>query len=152
MGYDISGSKVGKTISHKSEIDKLLAKHDDPDNWRKITDLKNQEEIRLSDRDLEVIHRIRRHRLPYASTNTEEMVEYDNPDAAKHPTGGNPFNPPKHRFLPSKWEKRKIYKLVRLYREGKLSFQIKAKEEERKKREGQGEVVFLRMFCLYGSV
>lgn len=60
IGYDASGERVAKTIK-KSEIDALLNRHDNPDAWRTITDVKNQQEIRLSDRDLEVLHRIRQH-------------------------------------------------------------------------------------------
>ena len=194
VGYDLGGEKIGKSIG-KSEIDQLLNKFDNPDAWRTITDVKNQEEIRLSDKDLEAIRRIMQHkymllllywkkllfgasflgvwslgsvrrsralghlvplpphtllvsshsfkllaarvtasddnlerlqidrsifgtnlRVPYASTDMETMVEYDNPAEAIHPTTNRPEG--KARFLPSKWEGMKIKKIVRLMREG----------------------------------
>ncbi|CAD7922809.1 unnamed protein product [Amoebophrya sp. A120] len=117
IGYGLDGEKIGKSVQ-KSEIDQLLNKFDNPDAWRTITDVKNQEEIRLTDKDLEAIRRIMQHKAPYATTDMESMVEYDNPAEAIHPTTNRPEG--KARFLPSKWEGMKIKKIVRLMREGKI--------------------------------
>merc|ERR1719262_1807425 len=46
------------------------------------------------------------------------MVEFENKDAKIHPIGK--AHPPKRRFLPSKWERMHVKKLVALLREGKI--------------------------------
>ncbi|CAE8651866.1 unnamed protein product, partial [Polarella glacialis] len=91
---------------------------DNPDAWRTIKDHKNQREVVLTDTDLEVIRRIRQRMYPSEATDSQEMVEFHNPDAAIHPVSR--AHPPKRRFLPSKWEGMKVKRLVALLREGKI--------------------------------
>jgi len=117
VGYDLAGEKIIRTLSG-GEIDALLESKDNPNAWRTIKDHKNQREIVLTDTDLEVIRRIRKRMTPSAATDTTTMVEFDNPDARIHPL--NSAHPPKSRFLPSKWERMRVKKLVALLREGKI--------------------------------
>lgn len=117
VGYDLGGEKIMRTLTG-GEIDSLLESKDNPDAWRTIKDHKNQREIVLTDTDLEVIRRIRQRMYPSTATDTTSMVEYDNPDAAIHPVSR--AHPPKRRFLPSKWERMKVKRLVALLREGKI--------------------------------
>mmetsp|Transcript_29615 Transcript_29615/g.68880 ORF Transcript_29615/g.68880 Transcript_29615/m.68880 type:complete len:764 (+) Transcript_29615:52-2343(+) len=117
VGYDIAGEKIMRTLK-EGEIDALLESKDNPDAWRTIKDHKNQREIVLTDTDLEIIRRIRQRMYPSAATDTTTMVEFDNPEAAIHPV--NSARPPKSRFIPSKWERMKVKKLVALLREGKI--------------------------------
>eukprot|EP00435_Cladocopium_sp_Y103_P057442 s497_g19.t1 len=117
VGYDIAGEKVMRTLS-TSEIDALLESKDNPDAWRTIKDHKNQREVVLTDTDLEVIRRIRQRMYPSMGTDTTEMVEFENPEARIHPE--SKAHPPKSRFLPSKWERMKVKRLVALLREGKI--------------------------------
>eukprot|EP00434_Breviolum_minutum_P017095 symbB.v1.2.015086.t1/scaffold1118.1/size136889/9 len=108
VGYDIAGEKIMRTLS-TSEIDALLESKDNPDAWRTIKDHKNQREV---------IRRIRQRMYPSMGTDTTEMVEFDNPEARIHPE--TKTHPPKSRFLPSKWERMKVKRLVALLREGKI--------------------------------
>jgi len=117
VGYDLSGEKIIRTLK-EGEIDALLESKDNPNAWRTIKDHKNQREVVLTDTDLEVIRRIRSRMYPSGKTNTEEMVEYENKEAGIHPLSR--AHPPKRRFLPSKWERMKVKKLVALLREGKI--------------------------------
>ncbi|OLQ04452.1 Ribosome biogenesis protein BOP1 [Symbiodinium microadriaticum] len=117
VGYDIAGEKVMRTLS-TGEIDALLESKDNPDAWRTVKDHKNQREVVLTDTDLEIIRRIRSRMYPSAATDTTEMVEFDNPEARIHPE--RKAHPPKARFLPSKWERMKVKRLVALLREGKI--------------------------------
>lgn len=117
VGYDIGGEKVMRTLS-TGEIDALLESKDNPDAWRTIRDHKNQREVVLTDTDLEVIRRIRQRMYPSLATDTNEMVEFDNPEAKIHPISR--AHPPKRRFLPSKWEGMKVKRLLALLREGKI--------------------------------
>lgn len=117
VGYDLEGKKIMRTLTG-GEIDALLESKDNPNAWRTIKDHKNQREIVLTDTDLEVIRRIRSRLTPSASTDMTEMVEFENKDAAIHPVSS--AHPPKSRFLPSKWERMRVKKLVALLREGKI--------------------------------
>mmetsp|Transcript_46714 Transcript_46714/g.130049 ORF Transcript_46714/g.130049 Transcript_46714/m.130049 type:complete len:760 (-) Transcript_46714:90-2369(-) len=117
VGYDLSGEKIMRTLK-SGEIDALLESKDNPDAWRTIKDHKNQREVVLTDTDLEVIRRIRMRMYPSAKTDTMDMVEFENKDAALHPVSR--AHPPKRRFLPSKWERMRVKKLVALLREGKI--------------------------------
>merc|ERR550532_2334058 len=117
VGYDLAGEKIARTLTG-GEIDALLESKDNPDAWRTIKDHKNQREIVLTDTDLEIIRRIRMRMYPSAATNTEEMVEFDNPEAKIHPE--NQQYAPKRRFLPSKWERMHVKRLAALLREGKI--------------------------------
>eukprot|EP00928_Gymnodinium_smaydae_P020453 TRINITY_DN17902_c0_g2_i1.p1 TRINITY_DN17902_c0_g2~~TRINITY_DN17902_c0_g2_i1.p1 ORF type:complete len:733 (-),score=140.95 TRINITY_DN17902_c0_g2_i1:349-2547(-) len=117
VGYDLAGEKIMRTLK-ESEIDALLESKDNPDAWRTIKDHKNQREVVLTDTDLEIIRRIRQRMYPSAKTDTMEMVEFENKDAALHPESR--AHPPKRRFLPSKWERMRVKKLVALLREGKI--------------------------------
>jgi len=115
IGYDISGERVGKTIT-ESEIDNLLNQADNPDAWRTIKDLKNQREVVLTATDIEAIRRIRNGLFPKPmGAIADEMVEYENNDSI-HPVQTQ--LPPKRRFVPSKWEGMKIKKLLRQMRLG----------------------------------
>ncbi|CAK8986572.1 unnamed protein product [Durusdinium trenchii] len=117
VGYDIAGEKIMRTLS-TSEINALLESKDNPDAWRTIKDHKNQREVVLTETDLEVIRRIRERMYPSLATDTTEMVEFENPEARIHPEGK--AHPPKSRFLPSKWERMKVKRLVSLLRQGKI--------------------------------
>lgn len=117
VGYDLAGEKILRTLS-TGEIDALLESKDNPDAWRTIKDHKNQREIVLTDTDLEVIRRIRQRMYPSKGTDATAMVEFDNPEARIHPL--SKAHPPKSRFLPSKWERMHVKRLVALLREGKI--------------------------------
>lgn len=117
VGYDLAGKKIARTLS-TSEIDALLESKDNPDAWRTIKDHKNQREIVLTDTDLEVIRRIRERIYPSKQTEVLSMVEFENKEAAIHPESR--AHPPKRRFLPSKWERMHVKRLVALLREGKI--------------------------------
>lgn len=68
-----------------------------------------------------VIRRIRKSAFPLSSFDAEgpdSIVEFENPDAAIHPEWS--AHPPKRRFIPSKWENKRINELVSLIRRGKI--------------------------------
>ncbi|KAK9287275.1 hypothetical protein L1049_015688 [Liquidambar formosana] len=100
VGYDITGKKIKKK-DRQDKLDSFLASADDSKNWRKIYDEYNDEE-------------------PY--------VDWFKWDDAKHPLSNAPE--PKRRFIPSKWENKKVVEYVRAIRKGLIKFD-KPKEEPR---------------------
>lgn len=120
IGYDSSGKRLERSLD-VSEISTLLRNADDPEAWRNIPNIKNQNVLRLSDTDLEIIRRIKAGRYPSASFDPygpDSVVVFDDPEAAIHPTSS--AHPPKRRFLPSLWENKRINYLVKLIREGRI--------------------------------
>mmetsp|Transcript_13468 Transcript_13468/g.48998 ORF Transcript_13468/g.48998 Transcript_13468/m.48998 type:complete len:751 (-) Transcript_13468:191-2443(-) len=127
IGYDRDGNKIVKG-QKKDELDKLLERQDDPKAWRTIYDEYNDEHVVLSREEIELIQRMRKGMLPYARTAEGERfdegpyftwVEHDGQPLVDMPE-------PKRRFIPSKWEAKKVVKLVRALRKG----WIKPKEKE----------------------
>ena len=98
----------------------------------------NDEHVVLSDRELNIIHRIRQGRFP--------GVEYDPyPDlestfgSKREISGFGSGFEPKRRFIPSKWEAKKIAKLVNAIRNG----WIKDTDETEKESDELEEVYLL---------
>merc|ERR1712037_534327 len=48
IGYDLDGKKIAKPIKNKDEIDDFLARCEDPDYWRTITDRSTLREHKLT--------------------------------------------------------------------------------------------------------
>ncbi|PHJ22040.1 ribosome biogenesis protein bop1 [Cystoisospora suis] len=137
IGYDKDGQKMIKQLS-SSAIDQLLAK-DDPEGWRTVVDVKNNRKYRLTDTDLEIIRRIRSGAFPSSSYDEEEVLVESDLEDSIFPMHNKPV--PKHRFLPSKHEQKKITHLIHLVRSGQLLRDAQA----RRKKEGP------EVFDLWGS-
>lgn len=117
IGYDVHGKKVGKPASGDG-IDKFLASQDNPNFRWTVYDDENAEEYTLTRRDLELLHNLRRG--TYAHPEFSEQVSLEGIYTSKvevHPLSSAPE--PKRRFLPSKWEMRKVYRIAKAIREGR---------------------------------
>jgi len=122
IGYDVEGEKIMRPAT-KDQIDDFIAKADDPDYWRTVFDQLNQKQVVLSDEDLQQIARIRSGAFadadkfdPFATFPTL-MAKWGGKDQ-EMPLTGQPI--PKSSFLPSKWEAKKIVKLVKAIKEGRF--------------------------------
>ncbi|KAJ8755615.1 hypothetical protein K2173_022210 [Erythroxylum novogranatense] len=128
IGYDITGKKITK----KDRQDKLvsfLESADDSKNWRKIYDEYNDEEIELTKEETKLICRLAQGKAPHADFDPyAPYVDWFEWEDAKHPLSNAPE--PKRRFIPSKWEAKKVVKYVRAIRKGLIKFD-KPKEEPR---------------------
>lgn len=118
IGYDHSGSKIIKS-KKKDGIDKFLASQEDPNYRWTVRDELNDEDVVLSRREVEIIRQIHSGRYPHPEFNAfPDYIPYYTSEREIHPLIDAPE--PKRRFLPSKWEKMKIMRLVRLIKEGKI--------------------------------
>lgn len=128
IGYDIGGKKIKKQPK-KDQLDSFLAQADDSKDWRKIYDDYNDEEIELSKEEIKLINRLRKGKVPHAEVNPyEPYVDWFDWEDKGHPLSNAPE--PKRRFIPSKWEAKKVVKLVRAIRKGWITFE-KPKEKPR---------------------
>ncbi|KAJ8529773.1 hypothetical protein K7X08_036608 [Anisodus acutangulus] len=127
IGYDLAGKKIKKK-ERQDKLDSFLASVDDSKNWRKIYDEYNDEEVELTKEEVKVIKRLLKGKAPHAEFDPyAPYVDWFSWDDSKHPLSSAPE--PKRRFIPSKWESKKVVQYVRAIRNGLLKFDEKPKEE-----------------------
>lgn len=128
IGYDIAGKKIKKK-EKQDKLDSFLANVDDSKNWRKIYDEYNDEEVELTKEETKLVRRVLKGKAPHADFDPYvPYVDWFKWEDAKHPLSNAPE--PKSRFIPSKWEAKKVLGLVRAIRKGYIKFD-KPKEEPR---------------------
>ncbi|KAJ0987543.1 hypothetical protein J5N97_005899 [Dioscorea zingiberensis] len=120
IGYDISGRKIKKQ-TRKDRIDSFLAGVDDSKSWRKIYDKYNDEEVELTKEEIGIIRRILKGKTPHAEVDPyADYVDWFVWEDKGHPLSNAPE--PKRRFIPSKWEHKKVLQYVRAIRKGWIKF------------------------------
>ncbi|KAJ0972940.1 hypothetical protein J5N97_020899 [Dioscorea zingiberensis] len=120
IGYDISGRKIKKQ-TRKNRIDSFLAGVDDSKSWRKIYDKYNDEEVELTKEEIGIIRRILKGKTPHAEVDPyADYVDWFVWEDNGHPLSNAPE--PKRRFIPSKWEHKKVLQYVRAIRKGWIKF------------------------------
>ncbi|CAI0427358.1 unnamed protein product [Linum tenue] len=115
----------------QDKLDSFLANVDDSKNWRKIYDDYNDEDVELTKEEAKMISRLLNGKAPHAEFDPyAPYVDWFKWDDAIHPLSNAPE--PKRRFIPSKWEAKKVFvvKYVRAIRKGLIKFD-KPKEEPR---------------------
>lgn len=134
IGYDINGKKVMRPAAGEA-LDSLLDSIEIPKGWTGLTDPATGKPLQLSEEELDVLKKITRNDVheegydPYP-----EMIEYFSSNTEIMPLTGAPE--PKRRFVPSKHEAKRVMKIVRAIREGKLKPYKPPTEED----EGEEEV------------
>lgn len=116
IGYNLDGKKILKPAT-ADELDEFLAKMDDPNYWRTVRDKATMREVILSNEELDIINRLQNYQFPSASYDPyEPYVDFFTAEKMIHPVSG--AIDPKSRHIPSKWEHKKIVKIVRAIRKG----------------------------------
>ncbi|KAI8473407.1 MAG: NUC169 domain-containing protein [Monoraphidium minutum] len=133
IGYDTEGQKLLRR-ERKDKLDALLARSDGGAALRTIYDDYNDEEIVLSKEEIKMLMRIRRGQFPHLEVDPYPDYEaWADDEVDPHPLLNAPE--PKRRFIPSKWEEKKVVKLVRAIRNGWLKTRKQKREEARKEAE-----------------
>jgi ribosome biogenesis protein ERB1 len=106
IGYDIDGKRVLRPAKG-DELEKFLSTMDDPDSWRSVAVDKEGKDMVLNDEELDIIRRIQGGDIPDADYNPyEPTVEWFSSKKEIMPLSAAPE--PKRRFVPSKWEAKKV--------------------------------------------
>jgi ribosome biogenesis protein ERB1 len=127
IGYDINGKKIMRPAKGEA-LDALLDSIDIPKGWTGLTDPQTGKPLNLSPEELDVLKRLTRNEIvedgydPYP-----EMVAYFSGKQEIMPLSAAPE--PKRRFIPSKHEAKRVMKLVKAIREGRIQ-PYKAPEEQ----------------------
>ncbi|KAF1943279.1 BOP1NT-domain-containing protein [Clathrospora elynae] len=127
IGYDINGKRIMRPAKGEA-LDALLDSIDIPKGWTGLTDPQTGKPLNLSEEELDVLKRLTRNEVvedgydPYP-----EMVAYFSGRQEIMPLSAAPE--PKRRFVPSKHEAKRVMKIVKAIREGRIK-PYKAPEEE----------------------
>ncbi|KAF2189686.1 eukaryotic ribosome biogenesis protein-like protein 1 [Zopfia rhizophila CBS 207.26] len=129
IGYDINGKKIMRPAKGEA-LDALLDSIDIPKGWTGLTDPATGKPLELSQEELEVLKKITRNEIPEEGYDPyPDMVHYFSGKEEIMPLSAAPE--PKRRFVPSKHEAKRVMKIVKAIREGRIQpYKPPAEEEE----------------------
>ena len=131
IGYDLNGKRIMRPAKG-SALDQLLENIDLPEGWTGLLDKDSGSALNINEEELELIRKIERNETTDDTTNPyEPTIEWFTSKTEIMPLSAAPE--PKSRFVPSKHEARRIMKLVKAIREGKIMTpeqRKKAQEED----------------------
>lgn len=132
IGYDINGKRIMRPAKG-SALDQLLEQIDLPEGWTGLLDQNTGESLKLSTDELELIRKIQNNENTDTSINPyEPTIEWFTLKTEVMPLSAAPE--PKRRFMPSKHEAKRIMKIVRAIRQGKIIPPSQVKEEREEER------------------
>lgn len=118
IGYDINGKKIARPAKGEA-LDALLDSIDVPKGWTGLTDPATGKPLQLSQDELEILRKIQMNEVPEEGYDPyPAMVEYFSGKLEVMPLSAAPE--PKRRFVPSKHEAKRVMKIVRAIREGRI--------------------------------
>lgn len=118
IGYDINGKRIMRPAKG-SALDQLLENIDLPEGWTGLLDKNSGSALNISEEELELIRKIEKNEHTDESINMyEPTIEWFTSKTEIMPLSAAPE--PKSRFTPSKHEARRIMKIVKAIREGKI--------------------------------
>lgn len=118
IGYDINGHKIMRPAKGEA-LDALLDSIDIPEGWTGLTDPATGKPLQLSKDELEVLRQVTRNERPADGYDPyPDMIEYFSSKPEIMPLSAAPE--PKRRFIPSKHEAKRVMKLVRAIKEGRI--------------------------------
>lgn len=132
IGYDINGKRIMRPAKG-SALDQLLESIDLPEGWTGLLDQNTGNSLKLTDEELELIRKIQQQENTDENINPyEPLIDWFTKDEEIMPLTAIPE--PKRRFIPSKHEAKRIMKIVRAIREGRIippnKVQQQAKEDD----------------------
>ncbi|KAJ9647917.1 Ribosome biogenesis protein erb1 [Coniosporium tulheliwenetii] len=118
IGYDINGKKIMRPAKGEA-LDALLDSIEIPQGWTGLTDPTTGKPLELSREELEVLKKLTRNEVPEEGYDPyPDMVEHFTSKTEIMPLSAAPE--PKRRFVPSKHEAKRVMKIVRAIKEGRI--------------------------------
>lgn len=118
IGYDVNGKRIMRPAKG-SALDQLLENIDLPEGWTGLLDKNSGASLNISEEELELIRKIEKNENTDESINPyEPTIEWFTSKTEVMPLSAAPE--PKSRFTPSKFEARRIMKIVKAIRDGKI--------------------------------
>ncbi|KAI9738702.1 MAG: Ribosome biogenesis protein erb1 [Cirrosporium novae-zelandiae] len=127
IGYDIDGKRILRPANPKA-LDELLDKIEIPEGWTGLTDPATGKPLQLSKEELEILRKIQMNEVPEEGYDPyPATVEWFTSKQEIIPLSAAPE--PKRRFVPSKHEAKRVMKIVKAIREGRI-LPYRSPEEE----------------------
>ena len=118
IGYDIDGKKIMRPATGQA-LDALLDSIEIPKGWTGLTDPATGKPLELSQEELEILKKITRNEIPEEGYDPyPDMIEYFTSKTEIMPLSAAPE--PKRRFVPSKHEAKRVMKIVKAIKEGRI--------------------------------
>ncbi|GIK02696.1 ribosome bioproteinsis protein erb1 [Aspergillus viridinutans] len=118
IGYDINGKKILRPAKGEA-LDALLDSIEIPKGWTGLTDPSTGKPLELSQDELELLRKVQMNEIPEDGYNPyEPTVEWFTSQEEIMPLSAAPE--PKRRFVPSKHEAKRVMKIVKAIREGRI--------------------------------
>eukprot|EP00475_Leptophrys_vorax_P016117 TRINITY_DN2253_c0_g1_i1.p1 TRINITY_DN2253_c0_g1~~TRINITY_DN2253_c0_g1_i1.p1 ORF type:complete len:770 (-),score=224.39 TRINITY_DN2253_c0_g1_i1:43-2226(-) len=130
LGYNIDGVPIVKS-KKPDHIDQFMNKHDKSALYT-IYDEDNDRYVKLSRDEIDMIRRIRKGQYAHGDFDETDEKYWTDVKRVIHPIG-NAMNPSKNSFIPSKWENKRILKILQALRNGWIKTPEQEEEEERKR-------------------
>lgn len=128
IGYDINGKRIMRPAKG-SALDTLLESIDIPEGWTGLLDKNTGSSLNLTAEELDLIRKIQKNENPDENIDPyEPTIEWFTSEKEIMPLTAVPE--PKRRFIPSKHEAKRIMKIVRAIRDGRIIPPSKVKEHE----------------------
>ncbi|OCK76278.1 BOP1NT-domain-containing protein [Lepidopterella palustris CBS 459.81] len=128
IGYDINGKRIMRPAKGEA-LDALLDSIDIPKGWTGLTDPATGRPLELTQEELEVLKKITLNETPGDGYDPyPDMVYYFSGKEEIMPLSAAPE--PKRRFIPSKHEAKRVMKIVKAIREGRIQPYKTPEEEE----------------------
>ena len=139
IGYDINGKRIGRPAKGQA-LDSLLDSIDIPEGWTGLTDPSTGKPLQLSKADLQTLQKLTRNDIsgdgydPYP-----DMVEYFTGKGMEEvmPLTGAPE--PKRRFVPSLHEHKRVMKMVKAIKDGRIKPFRERSDEDREREDALAE-------------
>ncbi|KAH7595044.1 Trp-Asp (WD) repeats profile [Nakaseomyces glabratus] len=132
IGYDVNGKRIMRP-ARASALDQLLDTIELPEGWTGLLDKESGASLNISKEELELISKIQRNEQTDESTNPyEPLIDWFTRHEEVMPLSAAPE--PKRRFVPSKNEAKRIMKIVKAIREGRIIPPKKMKELREKEK------------------
>ena len=128
IGYNINGKKIMRPATGEA-LDALLDSIDVPKGWTGLTDPLTGKPLQLSQEELKLLRKVQMNEIPSEGYDPyEPTVEWFTSKVEQMPLSAAPE--PKRRFVPSKHEAKRVMKIVRAIREGRIMPYRRPQEEE----------------------
>ena len=139
IGYDINGKRIARPAKGEA-LDSLLDSIDVPAGWTGLTDPNTGKPMQLNREELETLKKLTRNEAPGDGYDPyPDMVEYFTGKGMEEtmPLSGAPE--PKRRFVPSMHEHKRVMKMVKAIKDGRIKPFREPDEQEREREEAELE-------------
>jgi ribosome biogenesis protein ERB1 len=120
IGYDINGRRIARPAKGEA-LDSLLDSIDLPEGWTGLTDPNTGKPLQLTGDELETLKKLTRNEAPGEGYDPyPDMIEYFTGPGMEMTMPLTAAPEPKRRFVPSMHEHKRVMKMVKAIKEGRI--------------------------------